>query len=119
MRTVECNAVASGGLLFLVHQQQAELPGDVGSSYQSPDQYCMNSAWGTGARSTLSDQAGSGHHLIPAGDDYGNSEKRGATDMSGQQPFNYLNVSASHAEVRQFFTLCAPVLSLLCQHERL
>jgi hypothetical protein len=119
MRSVECNAVASGGLLFLVHQQQAELLGDVGSSYQSPDQYCTNSAWGTGAGSTMSDQAGSGHHLIPAGDEYGNSEKLGASDTSDQQPFSYWNMSASHAEVRQFFTLCAPVLSLLCQRERL
>jgi hypothetical protein len=118
MRNVEYNAVASGGLLFLVHQQQAELPGDVGS-YQSPDQYYANSAWGTGAGSTVSDQAGSGHHLIPAGDDYGNSEKLGASDTSGQQPFSYWNASASHAEVRWFFTLCAPVLSLLCQHEML
>jgi hypothetical protein len=81
-----------------VHQQQAELPGDVGSSYQSPDQYSTNSAWGTGAVSTVPDQAGSGHHLIPAGDDYGNSEKLGASDTSGQQPFSYWNVSASHAE---------------------
>jgi hypothetical protein len=104
--------------LFLVHQQQAELPGDVGSSYQSPDQYSTNSAWGTVAGSTMSDQAGSGHHLIPAGDDYGNSEKLGASDTSGQQPFSYWNVSASHGEVRQFFTLCAPVLSLLFLHER-
>lgn len=119
MRNVECNAVASGGLLFLVHQQQAELPGDGGSSYQTPDQYCTNSAWGTGAVSAMSDQAGSAHRLIPAGDDYGNSEKLGASDTSGQQPFSYWNVSASHAEVRQFFTFCAPVLSLLCQHERL
>lgn len=118
MRNVECNCVASGGLLCLVHQQQAELPGDVGSSYQSHDQYCTNSAWGTGAVRTVPDQAGSGH-LIPAGDDYGNSEKLGESDMSGQQPFSYWNVSASHAEVRMFFTLCAPVLSLLCQHERL
>jgi hypothetical protein len=119
MRNVECNAVASGVLLFLVHHQQAELSGDAETSYQSPDQYCMNSAWGTGAVSTLQDQAGSGHHLIPAGDDYGNSEKLGASDMSGQQPFSYWNVSASRAEVREFFTLSAPALSLFCQHDRL
>ena len=118
MRNVECNAVASG-ILFLVHQQQAELSGEVGSSYQSPDQYCANSAWGTGAVSTMQDQAGNGHHLIPTGDDYGNSEQLGASDMSGQQPFSYWNVSASQAEVREFITLCVPVLSLLCQLERL
>jgi hypothetical protein len=118
MRNGECNVVAPGVLLFLVHQQQAELSADL-ESYQSRDQYCINSAWGTGAVSSVQDQAGSGHHLIPAGDDYGNIEKLGASDTSGQQPFSYWNVSASHAEVREFFTLCAPVLGLFCQHERL
>jgi hypothetical protein len=102
-RNVEFNAVASGILFFSAYQQQAELSGDAGSNYQSPEHYCENSEWGTGSVSTMQDQVGSGHHLFSLGDDYGNSEKLGAGDTSGQQPFSYWNVSASHAEVREFF----------------
>jgi hypothetical protein len=100
MRSVECNTLASGILLFLVHQQRAELSRDAGSNYQSPDQYCTNSEWGTVSVSTVQEQEGSGHHLSSAGDDYGNTEKLGAENTSGQQPFSYWNVPASHTEVR-------------------
>jgi hypothetical protein len=84
-------------VLFSVCQPQTEPSGDTGSNFQSSDQYWTNSQWGTSSVSTARDQ----DQLTSAGDDYHNTEIPVAGSTSGQQPFSYWNVSASHTEVRE------------------
>jgi hypothetical protein len=101
IRNVEFNA-ANTGILFSVYQQQAESSGDTGRNLQNRDQYWTDSRWGAGALSTIQDQERNELELISAGDGYGNSETQVAGNVAVQQPFSYWNMSANHAQVREF-----------------
>jgi hypothetical protein len=101
VRNVEFNA-ATTGILFSVHQQQAESSGDTRKIFKNRDQYWTDSQWGAGALSTIQHQERNDLELISAGDGYGNSETQVAENIAGQQEFGYWNVSANHAQVREF-----------------
>lgn len=85
-------------VFFSVCQPQAEPSGYSGSNFQSSDQYWTNSQWGTSSVNTAQEQ----DQMTSAGDDYGNNETLVVGSTSGQQPYNYWNMSATHIEVGEF-----------------